>query len=379
VESVNVLRRETNLIPINLPIMDEKEIKAVTNVLKNGPLTNALGSGPKVSAFEIEFAKFANVSYGVAVNSGTAALHLAINFIELKPGDEVILPSFTFVATVEAVIMAGGTPVFVDIDPKTFNINPEKIKEKITEKTRIILPVDLFGLPADLKPILEIAQARNISVIEDAAQAHGAKYFGKSVGFLSDATCWSFYASKNMTTGEGGMITTNNSALVDFIKLLRTHGEKTKYSSITLGYNYRMSELQAAIGLVQLEKLPAFIAKRTSNARQLTELLLKETRLELPSDSEDLICGWNLFTVKLKNSTEKERDRIVESLNKNGIGAAVYYLNPVHLMPYYKKKFGTYILPETEKAAKTVFSLPIHPGLDEFQIEYIAQTLVNIL
>lgn len=367
------------MIPINLPIIGDEEIQAVTNVLKTGPLTNALGLGPKVTAFEKEFAKFTNVSHAVAVNTGTAALHLAIISTGLKPGDEVILPSFTFVATAEAIIMAGGIPVFVDINPKTFNINPEKIKEKITEKTRIILPVDLFGLPADLKPIREIALTKDIFVIEDAAQAHGAKYFGKSVGFLSDATCWSFYASKNMTTGEGGIVTTNNGALADSIKMLRTHGEKTKYSSITLGYNYRMSELQAAIGLVQLKKLPNFIAKRTNNAKKLTNLLLKEDSIELPIDSEDLISGWNLFTIKIKNSTEKERDRIVETLRKNGVGAAVYYENPVHLMPYYKKKFGTYVLPETEKVAKTVFSLPVHPGLKESQIEYIAQTLIKIL
>jgi dTDP-4-amino-4,6-dideoxygalactose transaminase len=379
VESIKVLRKTENLIPINLPIIGKEEIEAVTNVLKTGPLTNALGLGPKVTAFERDFAKFANVSYAVAVNTGTAALHLAVMSTGLKPGDEVILPSFTFVATAEAVIMAGGIPVFVDIDPKTFNINPEKIKEKITEKTRIILPVDLFGFPADLKPIREIALPRDIFVIEDAAQAHGGKYFGKSVGFLSDATCWSFYASKNMTTGEGGIITSNNCALVDSIKLLRTHGEKIKYSSVTLGYNYRMTELQAAIGLEQLKKLPTFINKRTRNAKKLKELLLKENRLELPSDSEDLISGWNLFTVKIKNSTEKERNRIVERLRKNGIGAAVYYVNPVHLMPYYKQKFGAYVLPETEKAAKTVFSLPIHPGLKESQIEFIAQTLINIL
>ena len=367
------------MIPINLPIIGEEEVKAVTNVLRNGPLTNALGIGPKVTAFEREFAKFANVSHAVAVNTGTSALHLAIVSTGIKPGDEVILPSFTFVATAEAVVMAGGIPVFVDINPETFNINPKKIEEKITDKTRIIIPVDLFGLPANLKSIREIAISRNIFVIEDAAQAHGAKYLGKSVGFLSNAACWSFYASKNMTTGEGGIITTNSSDMADSMRMLRTHGEKTKYSSITLGYNYRMSELQAAIGLVQLKKLGNFVAKRTKNAKKLTEMLSKENRLELPSDSEEMISGWNLYTVKLKDSTQKERDRIVELLRKNGIGAAVYYTNPVHLMPYYKQNFGTYNLPETENAAKKVISLPIHPGIEEPQIEYIAETLVDIL
>lgn len=362
-----------------MPIIGEDEVNAVVEVLRNGPLTSALGTGPKVTAFEKEFAKFANVSYSIAVNTGTSALHLAIVSAGVKPGDEVILPSFTFVATAEAVVMAGGKPVFVDIDPKSFNINPNKIEEKITPKTKVIMPVDLFGLPADLNPIREIAIDRDLVIIEDAAQAHGAKYSGKPVGLLSNATCWSFYASKNMTTGEGGIITTNNDDMAESLRLLRTHGEKSKYSSLTLGYNYRMSEMQAALGLVQLNKLPSFVAKRTAHAKKLTNLLLKEKRLELPFDTEVMTSGWNLYTVKIKNSDEKERDKIVSALRLNGIGAAVYYVNPVHLMPFYRENFGLYTLPETEKAAKKVFSLPVHPGLQESQIEYIAQTLINLL
>lgn len=367
------------MIPINLPILGQEEIDAVTSVLKNGPLTNALGMGPKVTAFEKEFGRFAQASYAIAVSTGTSALHLAIASTGIKPGDEVILPSFTFVATAEAVIMAGGIPVFADIDPNTFNINPEKIEEKITDKTKIILPVDLFGFPADLQSIRKIALSKDVFIIEDAAQAHGAKYFGKSVGVLSDATCWSFYASKNMTTGEGGIITTNNSELADIMKMLRTHGEKMKYSSISLGYNYRMSEIQAAIGLVQLNKLPKFLSKRKKNANKLTELLSKNNRLDLPNESENMISSWNLYTIKIKNSNEKERDNIVDLLRKKGIGATVYYVNPIHLMPYYRTNFGIYHLPETENIAKSVFSLPIHPKVTESQIEYIAQTLIKIL
>ncbi|MCW3998140.1 MAG: DegT/DnrJ/EryC1/StrS family aminotransferase [Candidatus Bathyarchaeota archaeon] len=367
------------MISINLPIIGEEEIRAVTDVLKNGLLTSALGTGPKVTAFEQEFAKFVNVSHAVAVNTGTSALHLALVSAGIKPGDEVILPSFTFVATAEAVVIAGGIPVFADIDPLSFNINPKEIEEKITNKTKIILPVDLFGLPADLKPICEIALSRNLAVIEDAAQAHGARYSGKPIGSLANAACWSFYASKNMTTGEGGIITTNNDDMAESLSMLRTHGEKTKYSSLMLGYNYRMSEIQAAIGLIQLKKLPNFVAKRTKNAKKLTKLLSKETQLELPADSECMTSSWNLYTVKIKDSSEKERDRIVESLRKNGVGAAVYYINPIHLMPFYKENFGSYHLPKTEKAAKEVFSLPVHPGLEESQVEFIAETLIKIL
>jgi len=362
-----------------MPIIGDAEVNAVAEVLKNGPLTNALGKGPKVTAFEKEFAEFANVSYSIAVNTGTSALHLAIVSAGVKPGDEVILPSFTFVATAEAVVMAGGKPVFVDIDPRSFNINPNKIEEKITPNTKVIMPVDLFGLPADLTPIRKIAIDHDIAIVEDAAQAHGAKYSGKPVGMLANATCWSFYASKNMTTGEGGIITTNNDEIAKSLRMLRSHGEKSKYSSLTMGYNYRMSEMQAALGLVQLGKLPSFVAKRTANAKKLTLLLSKEKRLELPYNSEVMTSSWNLYTVKLKDSTEKERDKLVKTLRTKEIGAAVYYINPIHLMPFYRENFGLYALPETEEAAKKVFSLPVHPGLQDSQVEYIAQTLIKSL
>ena len=362
-----------------MPIIGDAEVNAVAEVLKNGPLTNALGKGPKVTAFEKEFAEFANVSYSIAVNTGTSALHLAIVSAGVKPGDEVILPSFTFVATAEAVVMAGGTPVFVDIDPRSFNINPNKIEEKITPNTKVIMPVDLFGLPADLTPIRKIAIDHDITIVEDAAQAHGAKYSGKPVGMLANVTCWSFYASKNMTTGEGGIITTNNDEIAKSLRMLRSHGEKSKYSSLTMGYNYRMSEMQAALGLVQLGKLPSFVAKRTANAKKLTQLLSKEKRLKLPYNSEVMTSSWNLYTVKLKDSTEKERDKLVKTLRTKEIGAAVYYINPIHLMPFYRENFGMYTLPETEEAAKKVFSLPVHPGLQDSQVEYVAQTLIKSL
>lgn len=367
------------MIPINMPIIGEEEIEAVSDVLRNGPLTNALGLGPKVTTFESRFAKFVDAKYAIAVNTGTSALQLAVISAGVKPGDEVILPSFTFVATAEAVVMAGGKPIFVDIDPITFNINPENIEKKITSKTKAIIPVDLYGLPAELKSIRKIAEKSNLSIIEDAAQAHGAKYFGKSVGFLSDVTCWSFYASKNMTTGEGGIVTTNNIEIANVIKLLRTHGEKTKYSSETLGYNYRMSEIQAAIGLVQLKKLPDFVAKRTKNAKKLTELLSDEPNLSLPCHTENALSSWNLYTIKIKKSVKMERNQIVDELRKKGIGAAVYYVIPIHLMSYYRKNFGIFSLPETEKVAKQVFSLPVHPKLNETQIEYIANTLKSII
>jgi perosamine synthetase len=367
------------LIPINLPEIGEEEIEAVVKVMKKGPLTNALGAGPMVMKFEKNFAEFAGVKHAVAMNTGTAALHSAIVAAGVKHGDEVILPSFTFVATAEAVVMAGGKPVFADIDPETYNISSAEIRKNVTKKTKAMVPVDLYGFSADVKPIREIADEHGLVVVEDAAQAHGATYAGKPVGAFADAACWSFYASKNMTTGEGGVATTDSDEMAETLRLIRTHGEKAKYSSIMLGTNYRMSEIQAAIGLVQLKKLPAFVAKRRENAKRLTELLSASDKLKLPEETEKRQHSWYLYTVRLKNATESERNKIVEELKRKDIGAEAYYINPVHLMPYYRENYGERRLPETEKAAKQVFSLPIHPSVTETQVDYIGKTLLQLL
>jgi perosamine synthetase len=367
------------LIPINLPKIGEEEVEAVAKVMRSGPLTNALGAGPMVTQFEKNFAKFAGAKHAIAVNTGTAALHAAVVAVGVKSGDEVILPSFTFVATAEAVVMAGGKPVFMDIDPETYNISPSEIQKAITKKTKAIVPVDLYGLSADMKPIQEIAAKHTLSIVEDAAQAHGLTYKGKPPGAFSSATCWSLYASKNMTTGEGGVITTNDDKVAETSKMVRTHGEKAKYASQMLGYNYRMSEIQAAIGVVQLEKLPAFVAKRRANAARLTEILKKTEKLRLPEEPKGGRHSWYLYTVRLLNGTEGERNRILEELHKKGIGAEAYYVNPVHQMSYYLKSFGARKLPETEKAAKQVFSLPVHPGVTDEQVDYIGETLLKLL
>ena len=367
------------MIPINLPKIGEEEIEAVVKVMRSGPLTNALGTGPMVTKFEKNFAKFAGTKHAIAVNTGTAALHSAIVAAGVKQGDEVILPSFTFVATAEAVVMAGGKPVFADINPETYHVSPDEIEKNVTKKTKAIVPVDLYGLPVDIKPIRKIAAKQDLAVVEDAAQAHGATYAGKPAGVFADAACWSLYASKNMTTGEGGVVTTSSDSMADTLRLIRTHGEKAKYASLMLGYNYRMSEIQAAIGLVQLEKLPSFVAKRRENAKRLTKLLAASDRLKLPEESEERQHSWYLYTVRLQNATENERNKIVEELRRKDIGAEVYYITPVHLMPYYRESFGERRLPETEKAAKQVFSLPIHPGVTEAQVDYISKTLLSLL
>jgi dTDP-4-amino-4,6-dideoxygalactose transaminase len=364
---------------MNLPKIGEEEIEAVVKVMRSGYLTNALGAGPKVTEFETNFAEFAGAKHAIAVTTGTAALHAAVAAAGVKLGDEVILPSFTFVATAEAVVLAGGKPVFADIEAETYNLAPDAVEQAVTKKTKAVIPVDLYGLSADMKPIQEIAKKHDLSVVEDAAQAHGLTYKGKSPGAFADAACWSLYASKNMTTGEGGVVTTNDDKTAEVVKMVRTHGEKAKYASEIMGNNYRMSEIQAAIGVVQLKKLPQFVAKRRANAERLTEILSKSQRICLPSEPRGGRHSWYLYTVRLYNGTEAERNRILDELHKKGIGAEAYYVNPVHGMPFYRESFGKRRLPETEKAAKQVFSLPVHPGVTEEQVEFIGKTVLQLL
>jgi perosamine synthetase len=367
------------VIPINMPKIGEEEAQAVLEVIRKGPLTNALGAGPKVLEFEKNYAKFAGVKHAVAVNTGTAALHAALSAVGVKQGDEVILPSFTFVATAEAIVLAGAKPVFADIDAATYDISPSAVEQAVTKKTKAILPVDLYGFSADMKPLREIATKHDLGLVEDAAQAHGATYDGKPAGTFADAACWSLYASKNMTTGEGGVVTTDNDQIAETLRMIRTHGEKAKYASLMLGNNYRMSEIQAAIGIVQLQKLPSFVAKRRQNAEQLTKVLEKSSRLILPYETKDRQHSWYLYTARLNDGTETERNKLLEELKKKEIGAEAYYVNPVHQMPFYRENFGSAKLPETEKASKQVFSLPIHPSATEEQIGYIGKTVLSLL
>jgi len=367
------------LIPINLPQIGEEEIDAVVKVMRTCMLTSGLGAGPMVTQFEKDFAKFAGAKHAIAVNTGTAALHAAIAAAGVTAGDEVILPSFTFVATAEAVILAGGKPIFVDINPETYNISSEEVDKAITRKTKAIVPVDLYGLSADMKPLREIANKHNLVIVEDAAQAHGTVYKGKPPGAFSEAACWSLYASKNMTTGEGGIVTTDDDRVAEVTKMVRTHGERAKYASEMLGTNYRMSEIQAAIGSVQMQKLPSFIAKRRANAERLTKILSESQRICLPSEPEGGKHSWYLYTARLYNGELNERDKLLDELHKKGIGSEAYYVNPVHTMPFYRKSFGTRKLPETTKAAKQVFSLPIHPRVTEEQIDFIGKTVLQLL
>ena len=367
------------MIYINLPKIGEEEIQAVNKVMRSGMLTSGLGMGPAVTEFEKSFAKMAGAKHAVAVNTGTAALHSAVMAVGLKHGDEVILPSFTFVATAEAIALAGAKPVFADIDPKTYNLSPSSVEKAVTKKTKAILPVDLYGFSVDMKPLREIADKRGLALVEDSAQAHGTTYEGKPAGSFADAACWSLYASKNMMTGEGGVVTTNNDQIAETLRMIRTHGEKAKYSSLILGTNYRMSEMQAAIGNVQLKRLPGFVAKRRQNAQLLTKILGKNSKLVLPYETKDRLHSWYLYTARLKDGTETERNTLLQELKNKGIGAEAYYVNPVHQMPFYRETFGSGMLLQTEKASKQVFSLPIHPGVTEEQIRLIGKTVLSFI
>ncbi|MCW4005713.1 MAG: DegT/DnrJ/EryC1/StrS family aminotransferase [Candidatus Bathyarchaeota archaeon] len=367
------------MIPINIPTIGEEEIDAVTKVLRSGILTSSLGAGPNVTEFEKAYAKFAGVKHAIAVNSGTAALHAALAAAGINRGDEVILPSFTFVATAEAVVLAGGKPVFADIDPKTYSISLETAKKVFTDRCKAIVPVDLYGLPVDVAPIKEFAVDHDLAVVEDCAQSHGAEYKGKPAGAFADAACWSLYAAKNIGTGEGGVVTTDDDDIAELVRMVRTHGEKTKYSSLMLGTNYRMTEIEAAIGRVQLKRLPEFLEKRSRNAHKLNNLLCNNDRLVLPVESEKQKPSWYLYTVRINDATETQRNQIITEMHSKDIGAEAYYPIPVHQMPYYQKEFGAGELPETMKAAKQVISLPIQPRISEEQIEFIATAFLNEL
>jgi len=366
------------MIQVNLPQIGKEEIQMVSKVLKSRVLTGRLGSGPMAKKFEDDFAKFAKAKHAVAVNSGTAALHLALWVAGIKTSDEVIVPSFTFIASAESIALTGARPVFVDINPQTYTVDPEKIEAAITEKTKAVMPVDLYGLSAETDKIKEIAEKHDLIIIEDAAQAHGAFYKGKPPGTFAHMACWSFYASKNMTTGEGGMITTDNDEYAEDLCAVRSHGETEEYVSTMLGHNYRMPEIEAAIGIAQLRKLPTFIQKRRRNAEMLTEKLRETRQLVLPTEPKGCKHSWYLYTVRVREGNAKIRNKIVEELRKRDVGATVYYHTPIHLMPYYKQ-FMRNQLPNTEKVAGQVFSLPVHPGVTTKEVSYVVNSVKQVL
>ena len=355
-------------VSIASPVIEEEEINAVIDVMKSG----MIAQGPKVIEFEEEFAKYVGAKYGIATNSGTSALHVALLAAGIGEGDEVITTPFTFAATGNSILYTGARPVFVDIDPETFTIDPAKIEEAITEKTKAIMPVQLYGQAADMEPIMKIAKEHDLIVIEDAAQAHGAEYKGEMVGNLGDMACFSFYPTKNMTTSEGGMITTNNEEFAENAKVFRAHGSATKYHHDVLGYNFRMTDIAAAIGLEQLKKIDSFNAKRIENAKCLNEGLKDIDSIETPIVKDGCKHVYHQYTIKIKDG---KRDELSDYLIENGIGNGIYYPIPLYNQVLYKELGYDQALPVTDEIVEEVLSLPIHAKLTQEDLDYIIKTI----
>jgi len=345
------------IIPINTPDIDKEEIREVTAVLSEKSLTSSsFDGGKRVQQFEKLLSKFVKSKFAVAVNSGTAALQASLYAIDIKPGDEVLVPSFTFVATANSVKSVGAKPIFVDILKDNYTMDPNDLRKKITRRTKAIIPVHLYGHMAYMYEILEIAKKKNIKIIEDASQSLGSKLKGKHSGTFSHLGCFSLYGGKIITSGEGGAIVTDDKKLFEKLKQIRNHGLSKNNLITTLGLNFRLSEINAAIAKIQMKKLPRLINERKNNAQILTDLLENDDVI-IPTQRKNETVNWYLYTIAIKN-----RDKVMKKLNASGIGARVYYSPSIHETPYYKT---TLRLPNTEWAASHVLSLPIHPEVRE--------------
>ncbi len=343
-------------IPAAKPLIGEEERQAVDRVIASGMVIQ----GPEVAAFENEFSKLVDGRYCVAVNSGTSALHVGLLAAGVGPGDEVIVPSFTFAATANSVALTGATPVFVDIEPDHFCIDPAAVEAAITSKTVGVMPVHLYGHSADMDALQRIADKHKIGIFEDAAQAHAAKWNGKPVGAFGTYAAFSFYPTKNMTSVEGGMVVTNDEKFARQIRLLRNQGMERRYENEVVGFNYRMTDVHAAVGRVQLTKLQGWTEQRQRNAAYLDENLRGVTIPKVANAAEHV---YHQYTVRAE-----DRDGMVAKLTEAGIGTGVYYPIPNHELPSFAL---TLDLPETERACREVFSLPVHPALSSDDLERI--------
>ncbi len=399
------------MIPIAQPLIGMEEEAAILEVLRAGKFAQ----GRRVAEFEQRFAELCQVRYAVAVSSGTAALHLALIAHEIGYGDEVITTPFSFAATANVILLVGATPVFVDIDPVTFNIDLALVEAAITPRTKAILPVHLYGNPCDMQRLQIIAAAHNLVVIEDACQAHAASINGKPVGGFGTG-CFSFYPTKNMTTGEGGIVTTSDEVIAERVRLLRSHGQQERYVHTALGFNLRMTEMQAAMGLAQLEKLEQFTESRIANAAFLTEHLGKT--LQTPAVREGYRHVFHQYTIRVPE--QQSRDEWVKKLRERGIETAVHYPCPIHRQPFYQDAPDLFRIAETptsseeltsiwhtstsspesggvatmtmsrpmetefsrlveaEKAASQVLSIPVHPALSEVDLDTIVREVLGL-
>jgi dTDP-4-amino-4,6-dideoxygalactose transaminase len=343
------------------PQIGDEEKQAVMEVLDSG----MIAQGPRVKEFEEAFAEMCGVKHAIATTSGTTALHVALLAHEIGPGDEVITSAFTFIASANSILFTGARPVFVDIDPRTFNLNVDLIEAAITPKTKAIMPVHLYGLTCDMDPIMNLAEKHGLAVIEDACQSHGAGYKNNKAGSFGTGT-FSLYPTKNITSGEGGMITTSDPVIDEKCRVIRQHGMRRRYYHDELGYNFRMTDVHAAIGLAQLKKLDKFNAVRQANANFLSENL---QGVNVPYVPEGQTHVFHQYTVRVSDG---KRDALRTHLQDSGVGSEVYYPVPIHQQSFYVTDLGYKdSLPETENAALEVLSLPVHAGLSASDLETI--------
>ncbi len=360
------------MIPIAKPSIGVEEKKAVQEVLDSG----MIAQGQKVKELEDNFAQYIGTRYAIAVTSGTSALHTALLACGIKEGDEVITTPFTFTATANSILFCGARSVFCDIDEETFNIDAEKIEGKITSKTKAVLVVHLFGNPCGMDRIKKICDKHDILLIEDACQAHGAEYKGQKVGSIGDCGVFSMYPTKNMTTGEGGMITTNSADIDKKCKIIRNHGQDGRDNQVLLGYNYRLTDIQAAIGVEQLKKVEGFIEKRIANAKMLNEGLKDVKGIITPKMQAETRHVFNQYTVRVTEDFKISRDELIKKLKDAGIGAFVYYPKPIYRQKYYLTLGYDDNLKMTETAAKEVVSIPVHPNVTKEDVEKIIEIFI---
>jgi len=366
--------REKIKIRVAEPDIQEEDAKAVYDAVKRG----FLSTGPIVEKFEKSFASFIGSKYAIAVNSGTAALHLALEALDIKNGDEVITTPFTFAATSNVIVHQKAVPIFVDIEPDTFNLDPSLIEKYITSKTKAIMPIHYAGQPAEMDKINEIAQKHGIDVIEDAAPAVGSTYKNRKAGTLGRIAGFSFFPDKNMTTGEGGMITTNDFELAEKCKILRKNGASKRYYNIYIGWNYKMSDINAALGLSQLKRINKIISRKNKIANYYTKNLPTELGIRPPIVKEYNKCSFMLYSILIKNNVQREK--IKSELEKRGIETRINF-PPMHLQPIYRKIYGfkKKSFPMSENISKRILGLPIFTTISQKQQDFIIKTIKSSL
>ncbi len=372
--------RPSAIVRIAKPYNSEKIERQVISILRSGKFVQ----GEIARDFEAELARYIGCKNVVTVNSGTAALHVAITALKLAKGNrsDVITTPLSFAATANSVFHSGCKPVFVDVDEETFNIDPSLVKEKINGNTLAVEPVDVYGLPADLEPLRNIAGSKGVAVVEDAAEAIGASYHGKKVGSISTLSCFSTYATKNLHTGEGGFVTTDDDLLAEKIRLIRNQGQASKYNQMVMGYNFRMLEICAAIGIDQIPHLDEMNAKRRANVLYMKEKLGSLDCLSFQRVDDANGDAWYMFTLMLDEKRAGiSRDGLVSKLRERGIEADVSWPTPIHLQPYYRETFGYKKgdFPVAERICEKVFQLPIQPYLTESELERVSNTTKDIL